>query len=146
MTISQTLFSFSGRIGRLAYLGYTLLMALFVGVTIGGGIALMATGETTGAVLGGGLAAIGFLLSIWMGLALLFKRLHDIGMSGAHSIWIYLINLAPNATALVSPTVTILLYIVSFGVMLWLLFMPGDAEPNKYGPPRGAAAQVPATA
>jgi hypothetical protein len=29
------------------------------------------------------------VLGLWGGLALLIKRLHDMGMAGTHAIWIY---------------------------------------------------------
>jgi len=106
-------FSIEGRIGRLRYLAWSLvIMAAALGLL---GIAAMgfAISEVVGWVLLG-IVGIGILVvSVQIGV----QRLHDIGWSG----WLYLLNLVP---------------IVGSLFPLLMLVIPGTNGSNRFGPPQ----------
>ncbi|WP_426156701.1 DUF805 domain-containing protein [Pseudomonas sp. TSRC2-2] len=113
-------FSVEGRIGRLRFLAWTMVLSL-VTLPIVGVFALIALGlvsgdSTTGLILGGILAL--FLFIGFMIVSILFsvQRLHDIGWSG----WLWLLNLVP--------------FVGSFFPLV-IMLAPGNAGANRYGPP-----------
>lgn len=113
-------FSVEGRIGRLRFLAWTMVLSL-VTLPIVGVFALIALGlvsgdSTTGLILGGILAV--FLFIGFMIVSILFsvQRLHDIGWSG----WLWLLNLVP--------------FVGSFFPLV-MMVVPGNAGANRYGPP-----------
>ena len=137
MTISQTLFGFKGRIRRLTYLGYVVLddavslLLIYLGVVVG---------------KSGNAAAVLVLLAAccawmtWVTLALTIKRLHDVGMTGLHAIWILL----PNATYFDRSLPLALVEVVAFlnfGLICWLVLARGQDGANRCGPPPDAATQ-----
>lgn len=113
-------FSVEGRIGRLRFLAWTMVLSL-VTLPIVGVFALIALGlvsgdSTTGLILGGILAV--FLFIGFMIVSILFsvQRLHDIGWSG----WLWLLNLVP--------------FVGSFFPLV-IMVVPGNTGANRYGPP-----------
>ncbi|UVL99175.1 DUF805 domain-containing protein [Pseudomonas atacamensis] len=113
-------FSVEGRIGRLRFLAWTMVLSL-VTLPIVGVFALIALGlvsgdSTTGLILGGILAV--FLFIGFMIVSILFsvQRLHDIGWSG----WLWLLNLVP--------------FVGSFFPLV-MMVVPGNTGANRYGPP-----------
>jgi uncharacterized membrane protein YhaH (DUF805 family) len=145
MTTTQTLFSFKGRVARLPYFLHGLLNMLAVGA-----LSLLTIPMFQA---GGGGVAIGILLGvalfaevIWVGLALQVKRLHDLGMSGLHMIWIVLLSSAAGAVGNTAPTLAILIYLAYIGVAAWMLFAPGQPESNQFGPAPTAATPTTAPA
>ncbi len=111
------LFSFDGRINRLTWWGYQLLLLLVLGVALG---PLLLIGNS------GILIAVTILWMIillvvagWSGYAVGAKRLHDMGRSG----WWILLHLIPT--------------IGPFIILVWLGFFPGDQIRNEYGPEPG---------
>ncbi|CAM3378880.1 hypothetical protein BZK31_26195 [Pseudomonas floridensis] len=106
-------FSIQGRIGRLRYLAWTLVLsasalaALFVAIMI-----------MSQSLVGGGLLiAIILVAFAFVGAQMGVQRLHDIGWSG----WLLLLNLVPFVSS-VFPFV--------------MTFMPGNKGPNQYGAPQ----------
>ena len=138
------LFSFAGRIGRGKWWLGLLLGILISGVIIGAGALMVPWADvmlkgpdgqpitnpdgsfpidfTSPKMLPGFIGyGLGVLLSLWMGLAIHLKRLHDRGKSG----WWVLIALIPLAG--------FIWMIIDLGIL------EGQAGANKYGPdPRGA--------
>jgi len=113
-------FSVEGRIGRLRFLAWTMVLSL-VALPIVGVFALIALGlvsgdSTTGLIFGGILAI--FLFIGFMIVSILFsvQRLHDIGWSG----WLWLLNLVP--------------FVGSFFPLV-IMVVPGNTGANRYGPP-----------
>ncbi|MGX9866417.1 DUF805 domain-containing protein [Pseudomonas moraviensis] len=113
-------FSVEGRIGRLRFLAWTMVLSL-VALPIVGVFALIALGlvssdSTTGLIIGGILAV--FLFIGFMIVSILFsvQRLHDIGWSG----WLWLLNLVP--------------FVGSFFPLV-IMVVPGNTGANRYGPP-----------
>lgn len=68
---------------------------------------------------------------------LMVKRLHDMGMSGFHVVWIMALNFVTSwFNYMDSPTGAVIHGIgilASFGIALWLLFTPGEPHVNDYG-------------
>jgi uncharacterized membrane protein YhaH (DUF805 family) len=106
----EILFSWEGRIPRVVYWSYGLLLALFVGVC---GLSGAVLGGTDGGTAGVG---FGFLAALWPSYAIQCKRWHDRDMSG----WWSLINFIPYLGALVA--------FIACGCMR------GTSGPNRFGP------------
>ncbi|SDT56477.1 DUF805 domain-containing protein [Pseudomonas granadensis] len=113
-------FSFEGRIGRLRFLAWTMVLSL-VTLPIVGVFALMALGlvagdSTTGLIIGGILAFFLFVAFLIVSILFSVQRLHDIGWSG----WLWLLNLVP--------------FVGSFFPLV-IMVVPGNTGANRYGPP-----------
>lgn len=109
---TPTLFPMRGRVGRVRYLAYCFLPNLLL---LCASIA-MASGSAGGLSLAieGVVVAAALVLLVLIGV----RRLHDMGRSG----WF--------AAGLLVP-------VLNLAVFLWLLCMPGEARPNRFGPPPG---------
>lgn len=115
-------FTVQGRIGRLRYLAWSLVLIAAIFAVAGICAALM-----TSSLVGGGLlitiVTVGFfIVSVQIGV----QRLHDAGWSG----WLLLINLVPFVGAL-------------FPILM--MVVPGNTGPNQYGapqPPNSKAVKV----
>jgi uncharacterized membrane protein YhaH (DUF805 family) len=135
MSLPRAMFSFNGRLARLPFFGYCVLL-LFLCFLIGAAAAMIGPeSRAGGAVLGLVLLAT-LVVVISCGLALTIKRLHDMGLTGTHAIWIYGLNVASLA---VGPALSVLFDIAVGGVFLWLCLGAGQAQSNRYGPVPGAA-------
>ncbi|MBK5531495.1 DUF805 domain-containing protein [Pseudomonas sp. TH08] len=113
-------FSVEGRIGRLRFLAWTMVLSL-VTLPIIGIFALIALGlvsgdSTTGLIIGGILAFFLFLGFFIVSILFSVQRLHDIGWSG----WLWLLNLVP--------------FVGSFFPFV-IMVVPGNTGANQYGPP-----------
>lgn len=105
-------FSIDGRIGRLRYLAWSLMLLLAALALFGVASMGLAISEIVGGIL---IAVIGIgmaVVSVQIGV----QRLHDIGWSG----WLWLINLVP---------------VVGGVFALLMLVIPGTTGANRYGPP-----------
>ncbi|MGJ7514773.1 DUF805 domain-containing protein [Pseudomonas baetica] len=113
-------FSVEGRIGRLRFLAWTLVLSLvtlpIVGVLALIGLGLVSGDSTTGLILGGILAFFLFLAFAIVSILFTVQRLHDIGWSG----WLWLLNLVP--------------FVGSFFPLV-IMVVPGNTGANRYGPP-----------
>lgn len=101
-----------GRIGRLRYLAWSMVLMLACLPLFGIAAGLFAVAELLGgillAVLGIGVMVVGIMFGV--------QRLHDIGWNG----WLLLLTLVP----LVGGVFSLLLFII-----------PGSTDANRYGPP-----------
>lgn len=105
-------FSIHGRVGRLRYLAWTLVLTLATLLVAGSCAMLM--GFT---LIGGGLLmAVAFAAFIVVNIQIGARRLHDMGWSG----WLLLLTLLPYIGTL---------------FFLLMVFMPGKRVANRYGPP-----------
>ncbi len=112
------IFSFSGRIGRLRYLGYCFIVSLLGYVLIISGTALMVMagagdkGAAQGmAVLLMAIVCIGMMVMTW---GYMVRRLHDLNKNG----WLSLLVLVPLANLVLA---------------LYLVFAAGSPGANSYG-------------
>jgi uncharacterized membrane protein YhaH (DUF805 family) len=122
LSFTHALFGFDGRLARLPYFGNAVLLSLFffVGVVTG---AMISADTMQGGAVRGGLVLLGvFCTGFWAGLALIIKRLHDMGLA------------ASVALVVAAPALAILLSIAAFGVALWLLLGAGQSHSHQYGP------------
>ncbi|MGH8354885.1 MAG: DUF805 domain-containing protein, partial [Pseudomonas sp.] len=106
-------FGVEGRIGRLRYLAWSLLLMVAALALFGVAAMGFAISELVGGVL---LAVVGIgllVVSVQIGV----QRLHDIGWSG----WLWLLNLVP---------------IIGSVFPLLMLIVPGTSGPNRFGPPQ----------
>jgi len=105
-------FSVSGRIGRVRYLGWTMAMLLCMLplMLVFAGVSVMSS------VLGTLILGVAVIAMIVVGVFIGVQRLHDMGWSG----WLWLINFVP--------------FIGSVFALL-MLIIPGTQGVNRYGPP-----------
>lgn len=117
----KKIFSFSGRVRRMEYWLTGILVGILnalIWITLLAGVGLDSTGATGGGggtVIGIIIAAIIYIVTIWIELAVTVKRFHDTDKSG----WMILIFLIP---------------LVNIFFAFYLLFADGTVGPNRYGP------------
>ena len=123
-------FSIEGRIGRLRFLAWSMVLSLVtiavVGVFALIALALVSTDSTAGLIVGGILAFVLCVVFLIATILISVQRLHDVGWSG----WLWLLNLVP--------------FVGSFFPLL-LLVLPGSGVANRYGappPPNSTAVKV----
>ena len=114
-------FSFDGRIGRLRYLAWTMVLTLAMLPVVGLGFwfamgSLLASDSMATLVVGGLFAVVILLAFAFVSIQFSVQRLHDLGWSG----WLWLINLVPFVGSI-------------FPFVLFIA--PGNAGANRYGPP-----------
>ena len=105
-------FSVSGRIGRVRYLGWSMALLLISLVAYGIAAGIMAASPIFGGILMIPVVIGAVVVSVQIGV----QRLHDIGWSG----WLWLLNLIP---------------VVGSVFALLMLIVPGNQGANRYGPP-----------
>jgi uncharacterized membrane protein YhaH (DUF805 family) len=132
----EQLFSASGRIGRLTYLGYSAIAVLLMMALTGAAFSLWQGGAGPHALLGVGIAILAILASLWTGLALTIKRLHDLGYSGYNIVWGFAGMLVIAQILAMFPVLTFgnTLNVLITAGELYLLLMPGVSQENRYGP------------
>lgn len=111
-TYQPKVFSIDGRIGRLRYLGYTWLYtfaAMIVLAVVAGILAAISTDLMAFALLA-------YIPVVGVSMIPAIRRCNDLNKSG----WFSLLSLVP---------------FVNIGFAIWVLFFPGDAAANDYGPP-----------
>lgn len=125
-------FSFQGRIGRLRYLAWTLVLSVAMMLVVGAGILVSLAGSMTlqpssiSLVLGVLGAVTAFIAFNVVSIQISVQRLHDLGWSG----WLWLLNFVPVVGGL---------------FLLVLIVSPGSNTPNRYGappPPNSTAVKV----
>src|SRR5471032_496153 len=113
-------FTIHGRIGRLRYLAWTLVLTVAMlvasGILATAGFAVATASPTAGIILGSLLGFALFVAIVWVSVQIGVQRLHDLGWSG----WLYFLNLVP---------------LVNSVFPLLLLVLPGNPGANQYGPP-----------
>ncbi|MCU1761705.1 DUF805 domain-containing protein [Pseudomonas sp. 14P_8.1_Bac3] len=113
-------FGVEGRIGRLRYLAWTMVLTLVM-LGIGSVVALLAlaliSSDSTAGLIVGGIVAFFLCIAIAVvSIQISVQRLHDIGWSG----WLWLLNLVP--------------FVGSFFPFV-IMCVPGTNVANRYGPP-----------
>jgi uncharacterized membrane protein YhaH (DUF805 family) len=105
-------FSFQGRIGRVRYLAWTLVLMASLLMVISLCVSVMVSSLVGGGLLIAVAVAAFVLVSFQIGV----QRLHDAGWSG----WLLLLSLVPYIGALFP---------------LLMMIIPGNKNANRYGPP-----------
>ncbi|MDO8696020.1 MAG: DUF805 domain-containing protein [Pseudomonas sp.] len=112
-------FGIEGRIGRLRYLAWSLVMMAAALVILGiGASVIFALGSDTSllTIIGGLLGTLAFIAMAVVSIQIGVKRLHDIGWSG----WLLLVSLIPAVGSVFS---------------IIMLVVPGSTGANRFGPP-----------
>jgi uncharacterized membrane protein YhaH (DUF805 family) len=130
MTLSQILFGFSGRLARLPYFGYSLVALVLLALAFFFIVNVFITNPALGLA---GVLVIG-IVAIWTSLAITAKRLHDLGLSGGHVIWMFGLGAMSRVTSPTNPGLGMLFGLAELIAWLWLLFAPGQPAANAYGP------------
>ena len=142
MSMSQLLFSFTGRLNRKPYwLTALCLMVIFLVliavVFVVGGASILA-GDLSG--LGAMLIVLvlAYIPLLWIGLALGAKRLHDRNKSGW---WLVLFWVVPAILQGIGEQIDgigLIFTLAGFALSIWGLveigFLRGTVGPNQYGP------------
>ncbi|HSC85608.1 MAG TPA: DUF805 domain-containing protein, partial [Pseudomonas sp.] len=105
-------FSVSGRIGRVRYLGWSAALMFIALLAYGLVAAGMLLSPTLGFILAVPIIIVFLVVSVQIGV----QRLHDIGWSG----WLWLLNFVPAIGSIFA---------------LLMLVVPGNSDANRYGPP-----------
>jgi uncharacterized membrane protein YhaH (DUF805 family) len=113
----------TGRVGRLQYFATYLALSVAVILSV---LLSASTNEVTGQTQVGPLVFLVGPVATYLGLTNAIRRLHDLGRSG----WLILLAFVP---------------IVSLGLALYLLFVPGDRGRNRFGLPPGTRETLVAT-
>jgi len=122
----KLLWSFHGRIGRLAHVGGLFLNLAWAGAAIAA-LAHFGQGPKSGgppSPIAVSIFLAGFVLFIWSKFALAAKRFHDLGDSG----WLSLVLIIP---------------LLGFLAFVYLLLWRGQDHDNVYGPARRQVAALP---
>ncbi len=130
MPLSNLLFGFSGRIGRLNYFLTSLVTSLILGTIAGFGVAWMMMDFSNPAPWV--VIAVVVLLSFYVQAALLTKRIRDIG-KGLALVWAFygtiIVNVILTPMLLASTalqTLSWMLTIFTLGIALYAIFKRGD--------------------
>lgn len=135
------LFSWTDRMGRLAYFGYSMLLGAVL-VVLGLILLLPLRNAENGRGVGIAIVVILVLMAIWGGFCLAAKRLHDLNMSAWHYAWIILVpavfqgfGAAMKQLDMTLPALFMALLgsVISLGAGLFLLLWPGTDGTNDYG-------------
>lgn len=108
-------FTVQGRIGRLRYLAWSMVLMFFALIMSAVCMTLMSMSLITGGLFG----AVAFVVFLVVSVQIGSQRLHDAGWSA----WLLLLNLVP---------------FVGSVFPLLMMGVPGNAGPNQYGPPQPA--------
>ncbi len=132
MTLLERYFSFDGRLARLPFLirGVYLTIAAFVPFVAS--IVLFANGSRV--LWWAGLAVVIVSIAAFgvSSTSLTVRRLHDLGLSGYHAIWVGAAELGWTVLSY-GPDYAILIGLPLLAIGLWLVFYPGNAGVNRFG-------------
>jgi len=131
-SIPERYFSFDGRLARLPffirglYLGIVWCLPLVISIFLfaSGSRVLWWLGLVVLVLTTAALAASTVSLTV--------RRLHDLGLSGYHAIWVFGADLAGSALSY-GPTYAAWLSLPLIAVSLWLYFWPGNRGDNRFG-------------
>lgn len=136
MTSIGQILGTAGRIGRLAYLGWNFGISVLLAAIILLALALLPLGgfaTTLGWVLLG-LALLIFALSY---VAVVGRRLHDVGLSSLHVVWLLPLMLLAGwygQFGAGDDAERIAAALLATALHGWLLLMPGERGANAHGP------------
>jgi uncharacterized membrane protein YhaH (DUF805 family) len=131
MSIGTLLFSFRGRINRMPYWLVSLAMLIVMAAVF---VLVGFSGVWQSAVL----LLLLLIPSIWIGVALAVKRLHDRNKSAWWLVIFYVLPGILEGIGEFAGDAEVVLLIASSALSIWALvelgFLRGTAGPNNYGP------------
>jgi uncharacterized membrane protein YhaH (DUF805 family) len=124
----------SGRLGRLAYFGYSIVFGIVLAVIAALLILPSRNSPSGGTVIIVTVIIVG-LVGLWGGIALSVKRLHDLDKSGWHYAWMVLVPGLINGIGRGAgiPAVAAIGGLLSLGIWVYLVFWPGTPGYNRFG-------------
>lgn len=125
-------FSFHGRLARARFYIRCTYLSMIVLILFVASIPLFSSGYMI--LWWAGLcvvAAAGATLILGTA-SLIVRRLHDIGLSGYHAIWVGAAEFAWTFLAW-APDRIVFFALPLFGICAWLIFWPGKAGKNRFG-------------
>jgi uncharacterized membrane protein YhaH (DUF805 family) len=127
----QRYLSFDGRLARLPFFIRGIYLGIAVSIVFLTAIPLFAA-ESVWWWLGMLVAIAGVALFGVGEASLIVRRLHDLGLSGYHAIWVgaaeagwFVLSYGPPRAMFVGLPLA--------AICLWLLFWPGNGEANRFG-------------
>ena len=125
-------FSFQGRLGRVPFFVRTLYLTIAAWIVTFAAIPLFSTDTRLGWWAGLAVVIAGLAMLIVGLVSIIVRRLHDLGLSGYHAIWVGMAEAGWGALSYGPPGV-ILLALPLLAIDLWLIFWPGNAGANRFG-------------
>ena len=124
--------AFDGRFARLPFFIRDIYLGIACGALFMLSIPLFSAGNSAG--YWSGLIVVGAFLALFClgALSLFVRRLHDLGFSGYHVIWVAAAQLISTVLSY-GPLKAVLLSLPFAIVGLWLLFWPGNKKANRFG-------------
>jgi uncharacterized membrane protein YhaH (DUF805 family) len=123
--------SFYGRLARLPFFIRNIYLSVAAAVLLALSISLLINDGLWWWL--GMLVVAGWAMLLGVGSAsLIVRRLHDLGWSGYHIVWVGAAEIGSMALSYGSPKFVLFSLPLS-AVGLWLLFWPGNAQANRFG-------------
>jgi uncharacterized membrane protein YhaH (DUF805 family) len=123
-----------GRIGRLRYIAFTLVLAVALLLTVlVGGLIKHHVGSTAGLLVGGAL----YVATVFLSANLAAKRLHDLGLPGWHYLWVFALGFFAEGWLKNErlQIVALAAYALVLAFSIFLSAWPGNKGSNRYGEP-----------
>ena len=130
--ILKTFFKSEGRIARLPFFAYTVVVTLSVVALVLLALALLDT-NTAGTVVGVALILGSIVAAAWANIVLVMKRLKDMNYSPYLVIPIMACNMFSGVAEKTSPGLSLALSLGVIIAYLFLFFVPGTKGDNQYG-------------
>ena len=125
-------FSFSGRVARIPFFVRGIYLSIVTIVLVFASVPLFANGSQVFWWAGLALVAVAIAGPGVSMISLIVRRLHDLGLSGYHAIWVVAAELGWTSLSY-GPVDAQWLGLPLFAVSIWLTFYPGNAGDNQFG-------------
>jgi uncharacterized membrane protein YhaH (DUF805 family) len=125
-------FSFHGRLARLPFFVRDIYLGIVGGLLFFASIPLFSNGSS---VLWWAAVVVLVVATVVLGVgsvSLIVRRLHDLGLSGYHAVWVGAAELGWMVLSY-GPNYALLLGLPLLAISLWLLLYPGNAGANRFG-------------
>ena len=130
--ILKTFFKSDGRIARLPFFAYTVMITIGIIALVFLGLALLDT-NTAGIVVGVGLILGSVIAAAWANIVLVMKRLKDMNYSPYLVIPLMACNFFSGFAEKTAPQLSLALSLGVIIAYLFLFFVPGTKGDNQYG-------------
>lgn len=126
-------FSFDGRLARLRFFARNIALGIGPGVLFIASLPLFSTDTQLGFWAGVLLVIAGFAVFAVGFVSLIVRRLHDLGLSGYHAIWVGASQVGLMVLSYAPPDKFLFVLLPLLAVWLWITFWPGNRTTNRFG-------------